>query len=150
MTVMARAWAKISSLELISANQINLFNLANWFIYKPVVVELQAPRRPFGSILPSSSVTAATTKTPTCPACPVVLFASQFWRAAYVRYFPARAPVLPPRTVPVLSTGLLVPGSPCSKGHSVECHREYSYCSTAVLQAFKFSQSAIQHWLKHA
>lgn len=91
-------------MELISTNQINLFNLTNRFIYKPVVV--QAPRGPFGSILPSSSITAATTKIPTCPSCPAILFASRFWRATYVRYFPARGSVLPPRTVPILPTGL--------------------------------------------
>jgi hypothetical protein len=87
--------------------------LANRFIYKPVVV--QAPRGPFGSILPSSSITATTTKIPTCPACYVVLFASQFWRTAHARCSPVRVPVLPPRTVPVLPTGLRLSRSPYLK-----------------------------------
>jgi hypothetical protein len=46
---------------------------------------VQAPRVPFGSILPSSSITSATTKIPTCLACSVVLFANQLWRSALPR-----------------------------------------------------------------
>ena len=117
----------------------------------PMVV--QAPRGPFGFILPGSPITSTTTKITTCPSYSVALFASQFnqfWRAACARCFRVRALVLPPRTAPVLPRGLRISRSPCLKRvlSRVPPRTQSRGCySAAVLLVPMFSQSAMQRWL---